>query len=206
MRRWRYFPTHTLYSSSKNNAVGPALAESRWEDGACKKMCQHFTDYTNCIEKKSKKTKNSLMPVWKEAAESFHTVHILTAAFISFFKKDSQALFYLLPCLYLPCLYFCCIKRKGAATCNFVTLFYIMTTNLSSHRWSQRSLIHAALIMTLTQSRDIMQINLSALTCWWTLRSRLCVCVRARAVDDKFAFLFCWILFNDVSSFQYLLT
>lgn len=91
-----------------------------------KKMCEHFTEYANCIEKKSKKSKNSLMPVGKEAAESFHTVHILTV--------DSQALFYLLPCLYLPCLYFCCIEHKGAATCNFVTLFYIMTTNLSSHR------------------------------------------------------------------------
>lgn len=80
-------PYLVLQQARKNNAVGPALAESRWEDRACKKMCEHFTEYTNCIEKKSKKTKNSLMPVWKEAAESFHTVHILTAAFISFFEK-----------------------------------------------------------------------------------------------------------------------
>lgn len=169
-------PYLVLQQALKNNAVGPALAESRWEDRACKKMCKHFTEYTNCIEKKSKKTKNSLMPVWKEAAESFHTVHILTAAFISFFEKIFNFIYR--GVLYVPCLYFCCIKHKGAATCNFITLFYIMTTNLSSHRWSRHSLIHAALIMTLTQSRDIMQINLSALTCWWTRRSRLCVCAR----------------------------
>lgn len=154
-------------AASENEAVGPAaLAEKLPRGSFLQKTCASIQTVWGWGGTKkiplSQCEKNSRI--------------VLAAAKISFILKKEEIQQYCRVCITHVDIF-----AGWSSNFHFIVLFYIMTTKRSSHRWSQQRLIHVAFIMTLTQPRDIMQINLSALTCWWTLRSRLSgiVCVRA---------------------------